>query len=268
MILIARPATLCRILPERLLVILLEDTQVIRQLDYEPIRIHLRVSSRAEAGVRLRSCAKEPDTIRWIESFKADEVFFDIGANVGAYSLVASLGHAGIVPVYAFEPSAPTFARLCENLTLNHCQDVVPLSMALSDHTGLERFNYSSLSPGNALHTLGMPFDYKNERFEPVARIFTLTFKLDDLIELFKLPTPTHLKIDVDGLELAIIRGAWATIRDSRVKSILVEVREDSRESQQIIRLVNDAGLTYAGRHPYLDKPSLGIANYLFIRNP
>src|SRR4051812_16333710 len=92
------------------------------RLDYEPAEIHLGLTSRDEFH-RLRSCEKEPWTVRWIEEYlKPGQVLYDVGANVGAYTLVAAIA----VPearVLAFEPAPANFAALSGNLELNDVTD-------------------------------------------------------------------------------------------------------------------------------------------------
>src|SRR5262245_25440744 len=74
-------------------------------LDYPRSDIYLDVQSSDEYYLRLRSCYKEPETVEWIEKFvRENDVFYDIGANVGAYSLIASRFANGKATVYAFEP--------------------------------------------------------------------------------------------------------------------------------------------------------------------
>jgi len=75
------------------------------RVDYAGAQIHLKLSSPQEVK-RLTACAKEPWTIEWIETWLGPgETLYDIGANVGAYSLVAAEQHGGDVSVVAFEPA-------------------------------------------------------------------------------------------------------------------------------------------------------------------
>ena len=76
--------------------------------------------------------AKEPDMIEWIESFNRNDILFDVGANIGLYSIFAS--KQGIKKVIAFEPEALNFALLNQNIFLNNEQDrIVPLNVGLSN---------------------------------------------------------------------------------------------------------------------------------------
>ena len=101
-------------------------------LDYKGGKIFMDLSSSGEL-VRLRACQKEPETVKWIEThLKPGETFYDIGANVGAYSFVAHKVSGGKSTIYALEPSFSTFAALCRNIMLNHCDgNIVPLQIAL-----------------------------------------------------------------------------------------------------------------------------------------
>jgi FkbM family methyltransferase len=262
---------MCRKLPTKVKIIAHVATDAIAPLDYEPANILLHVNSDTEYEVRLHSCAKEPETIEWIESFKAGDVFYDVGANVGAYSLVAAKQHAGAVRVYAFEPSFANFAQLSRNVMLNGlANSVVPLQLALSDVTGLQTFNYQNLEPGGALHTLGAPVDYKGDLFAPIATQQVPSYRIDDLISQLGLPQPTHLKLDVDGIESAILSGAAATLANPALKSILVEIETGDEEAATITATLKTKGLRLRSKHPYVyrNRPEFaGVCNYIYVRD-
>src|SRR5207248_1639628 len=79
-----------------------------------------------------------PFTVEWIESsIRPGDVFYDIGANVGAYSLIAAKATANGARVFAFEPSARSFHDLSSNVLLNGCaESVVALPLALGSDNG------------------------------------------------------------------------------------------------------------------------------------
>ena len=183
------------------------EMNVVEKMDYERYDIWLNINSQTEYKVRLNSCKKEPDTVQWIENFlQAGDVFYDIGANVGVYSFVASKYFQGQLKIYAFEPAFMNFNQLCKNIYINKCQDnIIPLQIALSDQTILNNFNYSSLTIGGAQNTLGEAINEKGAAFSPVFTQYTLSYRIDDLIENFGLPVPNHLKIDVDGIEFLVL---------------------------------------------------------------
>ena len=193
-----------------------------RKLDYAHADIYMRVMTDAEE-FRLRACSKEPFTIEWIhDSIGQGDVLYDIGANVGAYSLVAAKKPDGGARVVAFEPSYATVATLCANVVLNEVAgQVTPVPVALSSVTGMTVLGLRNLEPGAARHVLGPgasgdgPVRYE----QPV-----MTFRLDDVVNLLHLPPPTHIKLDVDGGELAVLEGASCTLSSQALRSMLVEV--------------------------------------------
>jgi FkbM family methyltransferase len=262
----------CSVLPERVVVFLSGHTKLVKKMDYPRAEILLQVESDVEYVTRLHSCEKEPETIEWIHSFfREGDVYYDIGANVGAYALVAAKVFEGRIRVYAFEPGFPTFKQLCTNVVLNDCQDyIVPLQVALSDRTAIETLHYSSLVTGGALHALGQAVDYKGDTFQPVIRQAVLAFSLDDLVKYFGLPLPTHIKLDVDGTELKILKGAGHVFASEVLKSVLVEVVEGDRQSLQLIELLEGVGLHFHSKYKYVHGgdtgPSSRIFNYIFSR--
>jgi FkbM family methyltransferase len=234
------------------------------KMDYARADIFLHVDSIIEHETRLHSCQKEPDTVQWIEdTMKPGDVFYDVGANVGAYSLVAAKCFAGEVKVYAFEPAFLNFSQLCRNLSLNNCQDTVfPLTVALSDQTTIGAFNYHDLVPGGSLHTFGEAVDYTGQTFTPVFKQTMLSYRLDDLIDQFKIPKPTHIKIDVDGIEKAVLEGAINTLSDSSLRTVIVEL-EAGQGEREITELLLGCGLKLDSQHK---RWTPGMLNCIFVR--
>jgi FkbM family methyltransferase len=193
-----------------------------RKLDYEHAEIYMRVKTDAEE-YRLHACAKEPFTIDWIHRrIAAGDVLYDIGANVGAYSLVAAKKPGGGARVFSFEPSYTTIATLCANVILNDAaRQVTPIPIALSSSTEMTVFSLGSLEPGSARHALG---DAEPEDGPAVYQQPVMMFRLDDVVEWFGLPLPNHIKMDVDGGELAVLEGASRTLASPSLQTMLIEV--------------------------------------------
>lgn len=169
---------------------------------------------------------KEPETLAWIDTFDHGDLFYDIGANVGVFSLYAALHRD--CQVYAFEPEAKNYACLNKNILLNSLgRRVKALNVALHDQTTIEFLNLHDLTSGSALHSVGEPIDSRGQRFEPKFEQAVLAFSLDDFIRVFSAPVPQHVKIDVDGNELKIIEGALKTLSDHRCRSVQIEINQD-----------------------------------------
>lgn len=251
-----------KIFPDGVSVRLRERLTLERPLDYEPAVIALRVTTPVEKDVRLRSCEKEPETIEWIEtSMKPGDVLYDIGANVGAYALVAASWTQGNATIYAFEPGSATFASLVENVFLNKLEAaVVPFSVALGPETAVATFSYGTLEAGAATHgglAAGAPREAQ-VRAQQVA-----AYRLDDFVRLMALQPPTHIKIDVDGGELGILRGAEATLRSRELEWVLVEVTIPGDEARSVKALLESAGFVLQSDHEH---GGGGTHNWIFRR--
>lgn len=214
------------------------------KLDSDRHAIYFNVDSELDIR-RSKACSKEPETVKWIEYFiKQGDVFYDIGANVGAYSLLAYKQCKGEIIIHAFEPSFSTYNQLCRNILINHCQDKIFAHMiALSKESGISVFNYCSLEAGASLHALGANIDYKGDPFIPVYSSKVLSFSIDDLIDKYKFPLPNHIKLDVDGTEMDILYGAWKTLEDKNVKSVIVELCESKTEDKVVTDFLSEKGL-------------------------
>jgi FkbM family methyltransferase len=224
-------------LPGKLAAGLLERSLSVRKLDYDKQDIFLVVSSQ-ETVMRLKSVAKEPFTVDWIERWVGrGEIFYDVGANVGAYSLVAARG-AG-ARVFAFEPAGPNYHDLCRNIALNDCDESIsPFPIALWNETATVPFSHRMLQTGVAMHAMGARLEGAEFR-QPV-----LAYRLDDMIATFGLPVPQHAKIDVDGPELKVLQGATAMLRDPAWRSILLEIDSagGSENESAIVDLLQRCG--------------------------
>jgi FkbM family methyltransferase len=215
------------------------------RLDFPAHDIWLRATSATERRWRARACAKEPWTVRWIqEQIGRGEVLYDIGANVGAFSLVAAIDRGA--SVVAFEPGYANFARLCENIQLNACGTaIMPVPLPLNDEGGTLSFTYRSLEPGQSRHALGAT-DAADVLSAPYVQPMCAT-TLDRAVVDFKLPVPHHLKIDVDGRELHVLRGAAAVLRGPQLRTILVE--SESGAWDALAAEFGSAGFTLQSRH-------------------
>ncbi len=188
---------------------------------------------------------KEPCTIKWIEAFRPGEVFWDVGANVGGYSVWAAKHGAN---VYAFEPEASNYAVLCRNLVQNNAG--VGYCLALTDSNGPRTGRLVNPSviyltgqePGGSCNSFDKPvgFDLKKRPGIPQGAI---GISIDVLVSLGFDP-PDHIKIDVDGFEHKVIDGALNTLA-SGVKSLQVEVNENLPEHQAMLRMLDRLGYKY-----------------------
>jgi FkbM family methyltransferase len=236
---------LLSILPAQTRIFAMSSARLIRRLDYSKKRILIAVNSDIELRIRLHSCAKEPETVAWLEELKHNDVYYDIGANIGAYVLLAAVGLKKQVRVYAFEPGPATYARLCENVLLNNCADTVyTLPLALSDTTAINPFELSNIDPGSALHVLHS--DSAEGNNSGIVHNIAAA-RLDDLRKFFNLPQPSRIKIDVDGSELRVLKGATSTLESVELQSVLVEC--NPLNTTAIENFLANLGLMISTRH-------------------
>ena len=195
----------------------------------------LEVTARTKKELRRYLAERDPELQRWIRRFDSDDVFYDVGANVGGVTLAVAGIHGSGVPIVAFEPSFGSFESLARNLSNNKLLGfVIPLQVALLERTGLERLNYRSTAAGMSLHAVGDPVDYEGREFVPVEVQLIPAYALDDLIEILRLPPPTRIKVDVDGYEESVLRGAVRTLSSDSVRELFVEVVDHDRQGTRL----------------------------------
>ena len=133
----------------------------------------------------------------------------DIGAHIGTFTLLASLRVGREGRVIAVEPEAKNFNQLVKNLELNKIENVVPVNVALSDSKGKEDF---FIDQGSSVHSL---FPQKTS----IQKIKIETEVLDSLLGELNIKKVDMLKIDAEGAELKILRGAKKTLlKNPRMK--------------------------------------------------
>jgi len=187
---------------------------------------------------------KEPETLDWIDRWVKDgETFFDIGANIGEFSLYAALRHPRL-HVVAFEPEYANVHLLRDNLMENGLQDRVTVySIALGNRTGVSHLHIQDATPGAALHTessgaLGLTRTHKPVIWQ--EGVYTMT--LDAFCEETGL-SPKSMKIDVDGTEREILEGASRTLRSPALRTLVVEMFGGPHVRDACARLLHEAGL-------------------------
>lgn len=198
--------------------------------------ILLEVQSEIERYRARTYSTKEPETLEWIERyFQPGDVFYDVGANIGLYSLFAAKHLGGQCKIYAFEPEALNYAQLSKNIFLNQLSGVIlPCSAALTDTIRFDTLNLNpdnfrnmaqgQLVAGSSLHSFGVAKDYANRSFQPFHQQGVVGVSVDHLWQAWGLDFPNHIKVDVDGLEGLVIAGAGQSLADKRLRSVLVEI--------------------------------------------
>ena len=252
------------ILPKRVLALIRDRIEVTGRLDYPKAEIFLSIDSMIEQQTRLKSCRKEPETVEWIEKeIRPGDVVFDVGANVGAYSLIVDKHTKGRSKVYCFEPNTHNLHKLSRNININQCQGrLLAVPVALSNATSLERLELADLKAGSALHHLGGKEECGMVKLSETA----LVFRLDDFVKTFALPLPQHLKIDVDGHELKVLEGAREVLSNPNVKTALIEIDDVGENQKRVIEYMTRLGFFCGERHAHSSSPTR-FGNFIFRRS-
>jgi len=240
------------------------------KLDYNKNDLWIHADSRLEEESRAFSCQKEPETVQWIEKYvKKGEIVFDIGANVGAYSLIMAIALQGEGMVYSFEPNSFNFFQLIRNIKLNNLQETISaFNIALSSKKQICDFNYKDLVFGSSLHALGKAQDLAGDSFIPEFKQKMISYSIDDFVKEFNVPTINHMKIDVDGIEAEIIKGAVNTFSKKEFKSLMVELNDDLEEDVHSKEMLEGFGFETTLKVPNPSKfvKSDKVFNYHFVK--
>ncbi|KPK96609.1 MAG: hypothetical protein AMJ95_13285 [Omnitrophica WOR_2 bacterium SM23_72] len=173
------------------------------------------------------------------KSLQAGHVFFDVGSNIGFMSLFASrlIGKSG--SVYSFEPEPETFAILKENVRLNKLNNIYLFDMALGSEKK-EVFIYRDLKTDRGKASLIRP---EQGDVRP-SRVPLRT--LDDFIAQNRISRIDMIKIDVEGWEMEVLRGAKKILGHPQAPMVCIE---------------------YSHRHPVYSAEPLDIYRYILSLN-
>ena len=212
---------------------------------------------------------KEPITINWIRSFDKSSIFYDIGANVGMYSIFCASINKN--KVYSFEPESNNFQVLMENILLNNLsKNIKPFPIGISNETELTSLYLSSHEKGGSHHMLKESLNHNLEKKKSNLEQGIFSTTINDLIKKWNLPIPNYLKIDVDGIEYKIIEKSDIVLKNKSLKSILIEINSNRKEDLEIVKRLESYNFIYdksqvdlairkSGNH-------IGYAEYLFYR--
>jgi FkbM family methyltransferase len=174
-----------------------------------------------------------PESKFWERAPLRGAVVYDIGAFHGILTLWFAPQAKQVV---SYEPVAQNRARLLENLSLNGIKNVTVRDVALGAGAGAATMRFDPLMPG------GSKVVVEENAADGNVRVTTL----DQDIEERKLPAPTFIKIDVEGFELDVLRGAAQTLARER-PSVFVEIHGETLAGKRsnaaaVVQFLHDAG--------------------------
>lgn len=151
-----------------------------------------------------------------LKLLKEDDIFIDVGANIGVYSLLAA-SKISRGRIFAFEPSMHSLPRLYENISINNLTNIIQVSeKVVSDRVGYQYFNISNMSDYNHIAYLK----------EEDVGIKIPSISLDKFISEKKLSQIKLIKIDVEGVEFLVLKGLQKNLAAKKVDILIVEITE------------------------------------------
>lgn len=182
------------------------------------------------------------ETLFWQNIVKTGDIVFDVGANIGYYTMqtAARIGSNG--RVYAFEPVSITYKKLIDNINLNNFKNIITENVAVSDTPGeIELYVADENSTGSSSIAMHVNFAGVKEKVKTIV--------LDEYIKDNHIPKLDLVKIDVEGCEPMVINGLKNTMNEYK-PIILVEVLDErlntiNSSKEQLYELFNSCN--YSG---------------------
>ena len=221
--------------------IIKKSMQNTKTVTYHDLKMHFIVPNRL-THFRVQTFAtKEPETLEWVDQLPEGCVLWDIGANIGLYTVYAVLKRK--CRVVAFEPSVFNLELLARNLYLNQIYDQVTLiPLALSDQIGSNLLRLTSTEWGGALSTFGKDLGWDGQAIREIFAFPTYGLSMDQAVDVLQLAPPAFIKMDVDGIEHFLLQGGVSILK--QIQGILVEINDDFVEQADLSkRLLEEAGL-------------------------
>lgn len=211
--------------------------------------LNMEVTNRLEQWRAETALTKEPGTIKWLEAnVRAGDVVYDIGANVGIYTMMAAQLVNDSGRVYAFEPHILNAKALLTNLSMNVWGSRVSvITSALHSEVGFFPFHYSKLKAGSSGHQLKEPVDEFGKPFTPAATEIKHATTIDHLVRKKWIEAPNLVKLDVDGNEYQVLLGMEAQFKAEGFRSIQIEVHE--LDEVKVKHLMESYKFTLTERH-------------------
>ena len=193
---------------------------------------------------------------------RPDDLFVDIGANVGSYTILAS-GARG-AHCYAFEPIPKTYSRLIDNLSINHLENkVTSYNIGLGEKPGIISFT-------GEMDTMNHVISYQESTKN------TIEVEVSTLDIILKDRQPAVIKIDVEGYETPVLEGALITLKKTSLHSIIMELNGSGNrygyDENQILEMMLDHGFKTYTYNPMnrilinLKGKNISSGNTIFIR--
>lgn len=201
----------------------------------------------------------EPELLDWIDRIPNSSTYYDLGASNGIFALYAARRGLQVV---AIEPDPANYFLLSWNAYLNRGPNtrIAPFNVAASDHFEAGTLYIRKIELGAHEKIVAKQLTVSGETFVAEHEHPIQLVHFDQWIELFKLPKPQYLKIDVDGHEVPVLRGASESLRQCRQVFIEIEAAKHGELDSMLSKL----GLVMTEKHPVQNYE--GLWNCIYSR--
>jgi len=228
----------------------LADPVIIKRFNYKEIEANAHVQSYWDYA-RMRIYEKYP--LEKIEEYlKGNEdpdskiIYYEIGANIGYSVLIMGKILNGRGEVFAFEIEPTNFKTLTDNILINQLLNVTAMQLGVAECFGIQKFYYnryhdkSPLWPSSGMGMHSVVFDSNVHNSRSYFKVPLMP--LDSIIRVFSLPCPTHVFIDAYGAEDTIVSSMGATMRNDKLKMIMVDIESMVVEESSAHRHISGEG--------------------------
>ena len=181
---------------------------------------------------------KEPETINWIDNFDKTKkiTFWDIGSNIGLYSIYAASTIKDI-SVVSFEPSTSNLRILSRNISINELGEkikIFQLPLGEKENKFLN-FYERKFNEGDSHNSLDENIDFEGKKINKTNSYNIFSTNINKIIEDKILDVPNYIKIDVDGIEHLILKGGDKLLNNLKVSEIQIEINENFKEQMNTV---------------------------------
>tara|TARA_B100001027_G_scaffold48235_1_gene31778 strand:+ start:702 stop:1580 length:879 start_codon:yes stop_codon:yes gene_type:complete len=222
--------------------------------------------------------SKEPETLKWIDEFNHQKkheslVFWDIGANIGLYSIYAAIKWKNI-KIHSFEPSSSNLRVLSRNISINNLNEKIFINQfALCDDNQkkFQSMNESSFLEGSALHSFGSELNFEGKQISTKNKYKIIGLSINFYTNHLNNETPNYMKIDVDGIEHLILHGGTKILQSNSLKEICIELNENYiKQTDTAIKIMTDNNFTFMkkerSKYILVSKEFDKSYNYFFVK--
>lgn len=192
-----------------------------------------------------------------IQHFVPEEgdIVVDVGAHIGLYTIIASkrVGLSG--KVFSIEPDPMNFEILLQNIRVNHLENVVALKCAAYSEEGDKKLYLHNAQFGFTKYDTLMPyFAQEHEKF-----VMIKANTLDNLMSQYSVSNVKWIKIDVEGAEYEVLKGARSLISTSEDLNIIIEVHSYSNYTEKLLKFIESHKLKIKFEKTYKENGSMHV---------